>query len=94
MTTDEMKLCVGKGWHGIIDRLVTDLLAMGWDGDVAQVKEKFGGLRFYINGGTDQMFDRIETAGDESLVTCEECGGPGKQTEGGWIQTRCEEHWP
>ena len=38
---------VGDGWVPIVDRLITDLEAMGWRGQVRQVKEKFGGLRFY-----------------------------------------------
>jgi hypothetical protein len=38
---------IGDGWVPIVDRLVTDLEAMGWRGRVDQVKENFGGLRFY-----------------------------------------------
>ena len=86
------KLCVGPGWAGIVDRLITDLLELGWDGKVSQVKEKFGGLRFYICGGTEEMFDRIDRAESESLETCEECGEPGTLKDGGWLRTLCKEH--
>lgn len=34
--------CVGKGWHPILRELFDQLFAIGWDGDVHQIKEKFG----------------------------------------------------
>lgn len=57
-----------------------------------QVKEKFGGLRFYINGGDDEIDAAITFAEMLSERTCEVCGAPGKQRGGGWISTRCDEH--
>ncbi len=86
---------VGPGWHDLLVRLVTDLLALGWNGEVSQVKEKFGGLRFYINAGTSELWDRIDVAESESLRTCEECGKPGSmRNKRGWLSTRCDEHAP
>jgi hypothetical protein len=87
---DSLKGCVGPGWHGILERLVADLFALGWDGVVAQVKEKFGGLCFYIGGGSDAIFDRIDLATDESYRTCEDCGEPGHARDTGWVRTRCD----
>jgi hypothetical protein len=43
---------VRKGWIPILDRLAEDLIALGWDRTLDQVKQKFGGLRFYI-GSSD-----------------------------------------
>lgn len=57
-----------------------------------QVKEKFGGLRFYVNGGTDGIYDMISMAESMSVVTCEECGSPGRRRRGGWIRTLCDKH--
>lgn len=57
-----------------------------------QVKEKFGGLRFYYNGGDDYIKGVVDMAEEMSYVTCEECGAPGKPTKGGWIRTLCKEH--
>lgn len=82
----------GAGWLDIADRLITDLFALGWDGTVAQTKEKFGGLRFYIGGGTDAIFTRIDDAELESYQTCEVCGQPGVLHSGGWLKTLCDEH--
>lgn len=42
------KQSVGQGWHGILERLF--MAKPEWM-KVVQVKEKFGGLRFYLQGG-------------------------------------------
>lgn len=57
-----------------------------------QVKEKFGGLRFYIDGGNDEHYALINFAELLSYNTCEVCGKPGKANRNGWITTRCNEH--
>lgn len=92
-TLADIQGCVGPGWSDILARLVPDLFTLGWDGNVTQVKEKFGGLRFYIGGGSDEVHDRIELACKESYRTCEECGEPGKPDHTrGWIRTLCPAH--
>lgn len=55
----------------------------------AQVKEKFGGLRFYVNGGTEEIYGMISMAESMSYKICEECGNPGRPNRGGWITTLC-----
>ena len=84
---------VGEGWVPLVDRLITKLIALGWDKDLHQVKEKFGGLRFYIGYAKQQIFDAIDEAEAESFRTCEWCGKPGKRGEWGqyWILTLCPE---
>jgi hypothetical protein len=82
---------VGDGWVPILQSLAADLVAMGWDRQVLQIKEKFGGLRFYFSG-TDEMHERVRVAEAQAEVTCEGCGAPGKQRDGGWIKTLCDEH--
>jgi hypothetical protein len=57
-----------------------------------QVKEKFGGLRFYYSGGDDYIDGVVAMAESMSYRTCEVCGAPGTSTSGGWIRTLCEEH--
>jgi hypothetical protein len=59
---------------------------------VSQVKEKFGTLRFYIDGGTKAHYNYIHFAENLSAVTCEECGKPGKIRGQGWYYTACDEH--
>jgi hypothetical protein len=59
---------------------------------ILQVKEKFGGLRVYVNDANDAIRQRIETAALESFHTCEICGQPGELREESWIKTLCDEH--
>ena len=58
----------------------------------SQVKEKFGGLRFYVNGATDKHWNYINFAESMSYTICEECGAPGKTYTDGWHMTLCDIH--
>jgi hypothetical protein len=82
----------GDGWYPLIKDLITDLIALGWDKQTCQVKEKFGGLRFYINTGSDEIFKRIRNAEDLSYETCETCGEKGELKLVGWYKTLCNKH--
>jgi len=58
----------------------------------SQVKEKFGGLRFYVQAATDKHYQYITFAESMSYRTCEECGNPGKTYTDGWHMTLCDIH--
>lgn len=55
-----------------------------------QVKEKFGTLRFYYDGGDEYISGLTSMAEAMSARTCEVCGIPAKSTKGGWIKTMCQ----
>ena len=81
---------VGAGWEPLV-RLCYRLVKQE-GGSIHQVKEKFGGLRFYAGGvswAVQLALDGIER-GSERI--CEECGKPGRPRKGGWIKTLCDEH--
>jgi len=83
------------GWAGLLDGLVSKLNRLDVDMQVLQVKEKFGGLRFYVQGadvGTRQRhyIDAAETA--SSLLCCLCGAGVTHQGEGNWIRLFCAEH--
>lgn len=59
---------------------------------IAQIKEKFGQLRFYYDGGDDYVSGLVTMAENWADKTCEKCGQPGKLRHGGWIKTLCDEH--
>lgn len=92
ISLDEILLDVGLGWHPLITTLVEDLEKLGWDGQVGQVKEKFGGLRFYIGAESDEIQLRIAEAEMQSYKICEICGEPATMVKLGWWMTRCPEH--
>jgi len=60
--------------------------------EITQIKEKFGGLRFYYNGGDDVIHGMVSLAENLSYEICELCGSTKNimQTEG-WITTLCED---
>ena len=92
----------GDGWFNILDQLMGSIQHhIDWKNKkeevvaqvtLNQVKEKFGTLRFYYSGGDDYIDGLVTMAESMSGVTCEECGLPGTQTQGGWIKTACAAH--
>ncbi len=77
----------GEGWSKLIEPCLALIEAEG--GHVAQIKEKFGGLRLYVAGCSDETQAAIYRAQDDSFRVCEDCGAPGKRVGGGWIRTLC-----
>lgn len=60
---------------------------------VTQIKEKFGGLRFYYTGGSDYYRGLVDLVENMSYHICDVCGHPGTLNQrSGWLRTRCEEH--
>ena len=98
----------GDGWYKIIDSLCANIQShIDWKqeqkekynrGDgcpqvvVDQVKEKFGGLRFYYHGGDDTVDGMVRMAESWAACTCETCGESGTIRGGGWIRTLCDKH--
>lgn len=83
---------VPNTWHPIITKLIEDMFEAGWDGNITQVKEKFGGLRFYIQSGNDKIFDLIDDAEQATEEICIICGEPATTISAGWYTHRCETH--
>lgn len=88
---EDWQLGVGAGWAEIVGNLVD--LCEKHGVEILQVKEKFGGLRFYVGSAPDLVHDAIEEAEDQSVRVCEVCGEPGQTiNRQGWLMTRCEAH--
>jgi hypothetical protein len=89
----------GDGWFSLI-RDLSAAIERACDEDrtvvpeVVQVKEKYGGLRVYIYGGSDRVYQLIDRAEEDSLRICEQCGLEGVLCVdgGGWYRTVCAEH--
>ena len=57
----------------------------------AQVKEKMGELRFYVDGGDATTQGMIQMAEAMSSRICELCGSPAKTSrDSGWFHTACD----
>ena len=89
----------GDGWFVLI-RDLSQAIERACDEDgvpvaeAMQVKEKLGGLRFYVSACTDRVRKLIERAEEDSFKVCEECGKEGALcvTETGWYRTVCSDH--
>ena len=81
----------GDGWYAIIDYLCKRLLENGDPPEAVQVKEKFGGLRFYVNSANNKQYDLISEFENFSYRVCEKCGSTDTvvQTKG-WISSLCK----
>lgn len=64
------------GWYPLIEEMLGKIVKTkpGKDFKVVQIKEKFGGLRVYVNGHTKEIRDIIDEYADLSYQTCEWCG--------------------
>lgn len=87
----------GDGWLNLIGKLCEDinnLPGLPSDFKVQQIKQKFGGLRFYCGPYCDGLESLIRKAEIESFKICEECGDVGSKdpTSKYWIQVVCEKH--
>lgn len=64
------------GWDHIVKALHEKIKSKFPDYEVYQIKEKFGGLRFYCSVEHDpEVAEWIADAEAASLNTCEKCGG-------------------
>lgn len=91
------------GWSGIITELTVEIARIvgGPEGApklrVADVKERFGGLRYYVRYVPDKhalaVAEAKERAEKRSFQTCEVCGKPGRliRSDAYW-HTACPEH--
>lgn len=100
-----------KGWYQLIDELSEKIEEINLKFEnpehkiyAAQVKQKFGGLRFYTEI-SDSLFDEeelqqnvvqtvydlIAIAETKSYTVCEDCGLPGTITKNrAYVETLCE----
>lgn len=83
---------VHEGWLHLIKDMIEELIAIGWDKRLVQSKEKFGGLRFYLDTYPEGATDIVTKYEIMSYNTCETCGNSGSLRKGSWLETLCDEH--
>lgn len=97
---------VGAGWYPILEALCNNIQHyLDWINKnhekhpvvpqvtVAQIKEKFGGLRFYYEGGDDKIQGMVRMAESWADAVCEDCGAPATKKTTGWIRNVCDKHF-
>ena len=85
-----------KGWNELIQPLFDWIENYNKEHEddpivIEQVKEKFGGLRFYVSYAPDELSRMIHKAEGDSYGICEVCGSKIDvgHTSSGWIKTIC-----
>ena len=85
----------GDGWKQLYEPLIDWIVEYNKTHDdkivIEQIKEKYAGLRFYIDHGPKELYNLIDKAEEESYKICEFCGT--KENVGlviqGWYTTIC-----
>ena len=91
-----------EGWYPLLDELMTKLEQLDNEKliDICQIKEKFGGLRFYIEfkegyneDHRNVIRETISEYESKTFKICEICGAPGKLCRDNYLlKTVCDEH--
>lgn len=88
----------GDGWFDLLDTLSSKIEEYNKTAEedkrvvAMQVKEKYGGLRFYTNISIIEVDEWIKEAERLSDTTCESCGkSPAYKRGSSWITTLCDE---
>jgi len=97
---DLAKQSVGQGWSGLIDEIFDLKESLNLSNvRIVQVKEKYAGLRVYIDlyssDENDPVYKFEKFLHDTELRSfkiCETCGKPGAVRGHGWYYTSCDEH--
>lgn len=86
---------IQPGWFNLVVELDKQLAQLHPDYVIDQVKEKFGGLRYYVSGVDSELGNQLITdAESKSYQICDQCGAPGQKCviNEMWLATRCELH--
>lgn len=92
-TREQLLRQVPDTWRSIVDKMLDDLFTAGWGGVFRQIKEKYGSLRFYFNGGgREDLYSIVDKAEEATAKICIQCGKPATATTTGWYTHVCDEH--
>jgi hypothetical protein len=86
---------IDKGWFSLVDELSRIIYHRAGDEfpRVVQIKEKFGGLRFYADNTNSYADGAIDLAERMSYHICEVCGNRGELRPTSWVRTLCDKHY-
>lgn len=111
-TGPNIGLSCGPGWWVALEEAFAEITGIlntyqGLVFNAVQIKEKFGGLRFYYDvkrskGSTitddlhaeimEKIYAVVQAAEVKAANACEVCGQPGTRRDSDWIKTLCDKH--
>jgi hypothetical protein len=88
---------INEGWVELVADLDRRIKTICPNYVVEQVKEKFGGLRYYVTipdglpeAAHTAIRSLIRQAEEMSYIICEQCGADGSLRKHGWWRTFCD----
>ena len=102
LLTTQWRHSVGAGWWDVVEETHQKLLALDSGYQIDQIKQKFGGLRYYFSpsqfddGLVDEAMNKVVAEAEKKCSKlCEACGKPGRirgaDSGYSWWQTVCDE---
>lgn len=83
----------GDGWYDFLDNICAAIMDLNPSDKVcfAEIKEKFGALRIYVNDSCPAISDILDCAERSSMKICEDCGVCENVTTDGksWVKSLC-----
>lgn len=87
------------GWANLIDEINEYILEFDPNYEIRQIKEKFGGLRYYFSFSSNmkeismaEISDKVLTLADKSYTICEKCSSTENvenTADNYWLKTLC-----
>lgn len=90
---------VPVGWHDLVRDTHKQIIKVDPEYRIRQIKEKFGGLRYYYEASRSHVIAEIErvvkTSEVAASIICQNCGKVGASlgVKNGWYATLCETHF-
>ena len=93
----DFELTYAKGWKYLYKPILAKIDEINENRNdknkvvLLQIKEKFGGLRIYVNNGTEELKKMILEAEKQSYNVCDECGTTENVgiASAGYLKTKC-----
>jgi len=87
-----------EGWNTLIADCHLELKSIDNEYTIAQIKEKFGTLRYYFASSNPSLYKEmcniVSKYEQKSASICEVCGKSGKTRNSVTVKTLCDEHAP
>lgn len=84
---------VPEGWYEIARQCCDGIVRIDPAARVYQLKEKFGGIRMYMNAVSPPVHTMTDALEHQSFHTCQECGNQPASphsTNNYWVKTLCD----
>ena len=89
--SEAFDVCIPAGWHDLVREYCARIVAVDPHARAHQLKEKFAGVRLYLDG-SGEVYPLVDELESKSLKVCQWCGSTdGARMRGrSWLRTLCD----